>query len=227
MRNPKSRRNPASYAVSLALVLCSIAPQALGAQQHGFSIGADLGVMQPSLGSRETEFWRGVGSFHAGVMAGLSVGYGWSQWGLSAAVNTAHSSVGDRGAHAFGVAALLHWRLPVQPAGWSPDVGVGYIRESLGGVSATQSEIRTDFLDSNGIGGIPSESYRTSMLGNGIRFTIAAERDLTPRVSLRMFAGTDLVTFGTVSYRHEDFTLHGADRSTLLRAGVGLRFRPH
>jgi hypothetical protein len=225
MCSPKSSRNVASCA-ALALVFCSIVPATLEAQQRGFSIGADLGVVQPSLGSREKEFWRGIGSFHAGAMAGLSVGYGWSQWGLSAALNTARPSVGDRGARALGAAALLHWRLPVQPAGWSPDVGVGYIRESLGGVSATQAEIRTDFLDRNGIGGIPSESHPTSMIGNGIRFDIAAERDLTRSVALRMFAGTDLITFGTVSYRQEDFTLHGADRSNLIRVGLGLRFRP-
>jgi hypothetical protein len=216
--------NPAVIGAAFAASL--LLPLTVTAQQRGFSLGVDLGVMQPELGSRESDFWRNIGRFHAGPTAGLSMDYGWSALGVSGQVNTARTSVGDRSATGFGLSGSLHWRLPVNPSGWSPDLEAGYTRQSLGGVSATQSEIRTDFLDQNGIGGNPSQPERTTMTGNGFRFAVAAERELAPYVSLRMFAGADLISFGTVTYMHEDFTLHGADRSTLLRAGLGLRFRP-
>lgn len=202
-------------------------PLAAGAQGTGVSLGVSFGLVRPQLGQRETEFWRVVGEFDTGTSADASLGYDWSQAGVSAEVHSARLSVGPRHAMALGVATLGHWHPPAQWSGWSPTISAGYVRLALGGVSATQPEIRADFLAPNGVmGGIPSEPQETTMLGNGFRLVAAADRVLTPTVALRLFAGADVVSFGTVTYMHEDFTLHGAGWSTDLRIGAGLRFWP-
>lgn len=146
---------------------------------------------------------------------------------MSAEVHSARLSVGPRHAMALGLAALANWHPLVQWSGWSPAISAGYVRLALGGVSATQPEIRADFLAPNGVmGGVPSEPQETTMLGNGFRLVAATDRALTSTVALRLFAGADVVSFGTVTYMHEDFTLHGAGWSTDLRIGAGLRFWP-
>jgi len=186
-----------------------------------------VGLVRPQLGERETEFWRGLGKFETGTSADVSLGYDWSQAGVSADIHSARLSIGPRRAVALGFAAMGHWHPSIQWSGWSPTIGAGYLRLALGGVSAAQPEIRTDFLAPNGVmGGIPSEPQETTMLGNGLRLLAATDRVLTPSVALRLFAGADVASFGTVTYMHEDFTLHGAGWSTDLRIGAGLHYWP-
>lgn len=210
------------------IVLSSFALARAGAAQGtGVNVGVSFGLVRPQLGQRETEFWRGVGAFDTGTSADASLGYDWSQGGVSAEVHSARLSIGSRHATALGLAALGHWHPPVQWSGWSPTISAGYVRLALGGVAATQREIRADFLAPNGMMvGIPSEPQETTMLGNGFRLVAATDRALTPTVALRLFAGADVVSFGTVTYMHEDFTLRGAGWSTDLRIGTGLRFWP-
>lgn len=218
----------------LSALLLGATPAAASAQSEndpgrsphtGARIGLGLSWVQSDLGGNSAVVFESVGPVGGAEALGFSVEYEWRSYGLEVGLEGFSPEIGERSGSALSLSVMGNWR-PMRPVlkRWWPVLGVGYVRQALGGIDMGPGEFPNQV-----VGGSEPSPYRTenvTLLGNGARLALGLERGITRWLDLDLGVSADLVSFGSVGADGVEITLRDPGTSFFGRIVVGVGWRP-
>lgn len=190
---------------------------------QGVGIGIRLGGVGAFLDDGTKAIFSPKGSPNLGGSYGFDLGYDVGRMGGSVGVELGAIKTGDEIASLLSLIAMGHWRPPVQVfTGWQPILSGGYVRHGFGGLSVRGSNLPPEVRPS-----IPDALVNTSVIGNGVRLGMGAEKPISARGRLSLGLSIDVVRFTTLSAAEEgDVSRKNPGSSAFPRLDIGFRWWP-
>lgn len=232
---PVTRLAASARALGTACALVTVPPAARTHAQspapaapqgpQGPHVTAGLVATRPTPGGAAGRAWDAVGDFGGAVGLSVGVGYDAGRVGAALELDGSNPAVGGRRANALALAAVVRWSPgAVLPRGWRPRLAAGYVRYGLGGAPVYAREVPPGLFRA-GEPGAASDPTLT-LLGNGARLALSADRAIGRRLGARVEAGADVVHFGTATYDGYDWSLRDPGWGVAPRLTAGVRWSP-
>lgn len=224
LRCAASARALAALSALVALpVAAARAQQSAPGVSRGPRLTAAVVGTRPYLGGAAGRAWEEVGDFERAVGLSVGVGYDFGRVGASLEIDGSNPEVGGRRANALAVAALVRWTPHGRVLrGWRPQVAGGYVRYGLGGAPVYEGEVPPGLFRAGDPG--PTANPDLTLLGNGARVALGAERAVWRRLSARVDVAADVLRFGTATYDGYDWSLREPGWAVAPRLATGVRW---
>jgi|CeladaMinimDraft_18_1061708.scaffolds.fasta_scaffold00064_6 hypothetical protein len=193
---------------------------------RGFHIGMSLALHGARLDGGAEAIYAGVGSPSVGLGYGLELGYDARRFGASLGLELGAVAldVAEReGAVVMSFTLLAHWR--TRSAWWGgfrPVITAGVVRQAFGLVEVPTADIPPEGQPLASTG----EQTWLTLVGNGARVGVGAERPLGRFFGVSAGASLDLVRYGVLLFDEGEVSRREPGLSVLPRLSFGLRWWP-
>jgi hypothetical protein len=192
----------------------------------GLRLGAGLALHGARLDGRAKAIYAGVGSPSVGLGYGLELGYDAHRFGASLGfeLGAVALDVAEReGAVIMSFTLLARWRArSAWWGGFQPVITVGAVRQAFGAVEVLTTDIPPEGEPLAGTG----ERARLTLVGNGARIGLGAERPIGRSAGMAAGVSLDLVRYGVLLFDEGEVSRREPGLSVLPRLSFGLRWWP-
>ena len=192
----------------------------------GLRLGVDLAFHGARLDGGAEAIYAGVGSPSVGLGYALELGYDAHRFGASVRfeLGAIALDVAEReGAVIMSFNLLAHWR--TRSAWWGglqPVITVGAVRQAFGAVDVLTTDIPPEGEPLAGT----DERARLTLVGNGARIGLGAERPIGRSAGMAAGVSLDLVRYGVLLFDEGEVSRREPGLSMLPRLSFSLRWWP-